>query len=200
MSFLLNLHCIMRHHNSLVIDDDRYSQLLLLMHVNLHIDRANQILVVCMLKTSLHISHYQHQSYVFFFFCIYWPWKKKNVKWYQTKYLQEQQQMKIWPITTYFLQLLFSKYLLAFNTIWATLSYSFVLLFGKLSKYCAYDDELLDNWIGDFEILSSILSENKQNSCKYMNSKVDVSIMNMTFVDWCDNIIWKQSRFKKYGI
>lgn len=36
-----------------------------------------------------------------------------------------------------------------------------VLLLGKLSKYCAYDDDVFDNWIREFDILFSILRKGK---------------------------------------
>lgn len=57
----------------------------------------------------------------------------------------------------YFLQLLLNKYLLAFKTVWANWSDSFVSLLGILSKYWAYDELLFVNWIGECEMLSSIL-------------------------------------------
>lgn len=64
-------------------------------------------------------------------------------------------------LETHILHLLFNKYWLAFRMFRAILLYSIVKLVGKLSKYCAYDELVFDNWMREFEMLSSILCVNE---------------------------------------
>lgn len=139
-SFILLIN---HRHNELVEVDDR-SWHHLSGYSTVHIPLISRSLELGALITLRHIFY--HPRY-------FWnqsPTSNNNMHCARIKY------KSVNINETYFLQLL-SKYLLAFRMIWAILSCSFVLLFGKLSKYCAYDELVFDKWIRDFDILSSIL-------------------------------------------